>query len=56
MKNAVVNIADMEGKNRHIVDVKARYYRFMLLFLMLGVLCFVGGFAFLAWPYVGLVG
>lgn len=55
-KIAAVNIADMEHKNRRIVAVKARYYEFMLIFLVLGVLFFVIGFIVLAWPYVGPLG
>jgi len=49
-----VNISGMEDENRRVVAGKARYYQAMLVFLMLGVLCFVGGFIALAWPYLVL--
>lgn len=52
VKIAAVNIAGMENENRLVVANKARYYEAMLVFLMLGVLCFVGGFIALAWPYL----
>ena len=52
VKIAAVNIAGMENENRLVVANKARYYEAMLVFLMFGVLCFVGGFIALAWPYL----
>jgi hypothetical protein len=52
VKIAAVNVAGMEHENRLVVATKARYYEAMLVFLMFGVLCFVGGFTALAWPYL----
>jgi hypothetical protein len=52
VKLAVVNIADMEKKNRHVVESKAKYYLSMLIFLMLGVFFFVIGFGLLASLYL----